>query len=600
MKGCKNKMETQVNGLKRAVMSGNAAIARGAWEAGVKFAAAYPGTPSTEILEFCGKYNEIDAQWAVNEKTAFETALGAAYGGVRALCAQKHVGLNVAADPLFTASYTGVNGGFVVVTADDPGMHSSQNEQDNRYYAKIAKVPLFEPSNSQEAKDMTIAAFELSEEYDTPVIIRTTTRISHSESVVTLCDRRDIPPKEFTRNFSKYCVLPSNARKLHAKVEERMLKLQEIANKSVWNRAEYNDLDIGIITSGVSYNYAKEVFPNASILKLGFTNPFPTQLVEEFASKVKTVIVIEENDPFIEENVRMLGINCIGKDRIPRCGELNPDIIHESLLEFVQIPKPVRVKQIENVEIPVRPPVLCPGCPHRGVFFILRKLDLFVTGDIGCYSLGALPPHNAMHTIVCMGAAITNALGITKALKNKIHGKIVAVIGESTFVHSGITGLIDTVYNKGAHLTIILDNSITAMTGHQHNPVSGFTLKGEPTHKLDLAKLCESIGVKKVVTVDPFDLTTLEDEIKKCVLLSEPSVIITNRPCVLLKGYKPEKHIVEINKIKCVKCGQCWKTGCPAIERDPNDGKTVINATLCVHCGVCAKVCRPGAITIQK
>jgi len=579
----------------RAFLSGNAAIARGAWEAGVRFASAYPGTPSTEILEFCGKYDEIDAQWAVNEKTAMETVIGAAYGGARSICAQKHVGLNVAADPFFSVSYTGINGGLVIITADDPGMHSSQNEQDNRYYAMMAKMPMFEPSSSQEAKDMTAAAFELSEKYDTPVLIRTTTRISHSEGIVELNPRHESAGKEFARNMEKYCILPHNARKLHAHVEERTKILRNYACDCPWNKIESGSKEIGIITSGISYAHAKEVFPKASYLKLGFSHPLPQDLIQKFAKSVKKLIVIEENDPFIESQVRALGISCIGKDRIPVCGELNPDIIHDSLAEFATIDKPAKV-QVADSAIPLRPPVLCPGCPHRGVFFLLRKLDVTVTGDIGCYSLGAFPPHNAMHTIVCMGASITNALGIEKAMKEKIHGKLAAVIGESTFMHSGITGLIDTVYNQGRHLTIILDNSITAMTGHQPNPASGITLKGRQTKSLDLEAMCKACGVTHVKVVDPFELKSLEDSIKEALVFPEPSVIITKRPCILLKGYKPEKHIVSINRAKCVKCGLCWKMGCPAIERDPADGKTMINATLCVHCGLCANVCRPGAI----
>ncbi len=597
--GPEEKKEMKTGSRERAFLSGNAAIARGAWEAGVRFAAAYPGTPSTEILEFCGGYDEIDAQWSVNEKTAMETAIGAAYGGARTICAQKHVGLNVAADPLFTVAYTGVNAGLVIVTADDPGMHSSQNEQDNRHYARAAKLPLFEPSTSQEAHDMTIAAYALSEEHDTPVMLRTTTRISHSEGIVELGPRTEAPAREFVRDMAKYCVLPHNARRLHVKVEERMAKLAAWGANCPWNRIEAGDPEIGIITSGISYTHAREVFPNASYLKLGFTNPLPVELVRKFAATVKKVIVIEENEPIIEEQVRALGVACIGKDRIPICGELNPDILHESLSEFVAAKPPARVKQ-PVVAIPQRPPVLCPGCPHRGVFFILRKLDCTVTGDIGCYSLGAFPPHNAMHTIVCMGASVTNALGIEKAMKEKIHGKLVAVLGESTFMHSGITGLLDTVYNQGRHLTMVLDNSITAMTGHQPNPASGTTLKGKPTKALDLKKMCEATGVSSVVDVDPFDLKTLEEQIKAALAKDEPTVIITRRPCILLKGYKPERHIVSIDRAKCVKCGQCWKLGCPAIERDPADGKTLINATLCVHCGLCAKTCRPGAITQAK
>ncbi|NCB46262.1 indolepyruvate ferredoxin oxidoreductase subunit alpha [bacterium] len=581
---------------KRAFLSGNAAIARGAWEAGIRFASAYPGTPSTEILEHCGEYAEIDAQWAVNEKTAMETVIGAAYGGARSLCAQKHVGLNVAADPFFTVSYTGVNAGLVIVTADDPGMHSSQNEQDNRNYAMMAKMPMFEPSDSQEAKDMTIAAIEISEKYDTPVIIRTTTRVSHSESIVELSERKEAPEREFVKDMAKYCVLPNNARKLHVKVEARQKALAELGCKIEFNRIEKTSSKIGIITSGISYCHAKEVFPEASYLKLGFSYPFPTELIKKFASEVETLIVIEENDPFIETAVRAMGINCIGKDRIPVCGELNPDILHESLKEFTEKQMPETVK-FEGLDIPLRPPVLCPGCPHRGVFYTLRKLNCTVTGDIGCYSLGAFAPHNAMHTIVCMGASVTNALGIEKAMKEKIHGKLVAVMGESTFMHSGMTGLLDTVYNKGRHVTMILDNSITAMTGHQPNPASGKTLKGEPTKALNIENLCKALGFDNVHVVDPFDLVTVESTLKTALKDEQPSVIITKRPCILLKDYKPKVRLVSINRDKCVKCGMCQKLGCPAIEVNPEDGKTVINQALCVHCGLCAKVCRPGAIT---
>ncbi len=583
----------------RAFLSGNAAIARGAWEAGVRFASAYPGTPSTEILEYCGTYDEIDAQWAVNEKTAMETVIGACYGGARSLCAQKHVGLNVAADPFFTVAYTGVNAGLVIVSADDPGMHSSQNEQDNRYYAMMAKIPMFEPSNSQEAKDMTIAAIKLSEEFDTPVMIRTTTRISHSEGIVALGERESAPEREFVRDMGKYCVLPHNARRLHVKVEERQKKIAEFGCKSSFNRLEEGDKKIGIISSGISYCHAREIFPDASFLKLGLTYPFPVELIKKFAASVEKLIVIEENDPFLETAVRALGIACIGKDRLPVCGELNPDIIHESLPELVNRPMPVKTRPAD-VEIPVRPPVLCPGCPHRGVFYTLRKLDCTVTGDIGCYSLGAFAPHNAMHTIVCMGASVTSALGIEKAMKDKIHGKLVAVLGESTFMHSGITGLIDTVYNKGRHVTMILDNSITAMTGHQPNPASGKTLKGETTKSLNFEAMCKACGITNVHTVDPFDLKLLEMTLKEALQDPEPSVIITRRPCFLLKDYKPQVRLVSINRDKCVKCGMCWKLGCPAIEVNPDDGKTLINPALCVHCGLCAAVCRPGAITQAK
>ncbi|HNX75294.1 MAG TPA: indolepyruvate ferredoxin oxidoreductase subunit alpha [Candidatus Rifleibacterium sp.] len=583
----------------RAFLSGNAAIARGAWEAGVRFASAYPGTPSTEILENCGTYKEIDAQWAVNEKTAMETVIGACYGGARSICAQKHVGLNVAADPFFTVAYTGVNAALIIVSADDPGMHSSQNEQDNRHYAMMAKIPMFEPSNSQEAKDMTIAAVKLSEDFDTPVMIRTTTRTSHSESIVTLGERTQAPEREFVRDMSKYCVLPHNARQLHSKVEKRQLKLAELGCNSPFNRIEPGERSIGIITSGISYCHAREVFPEASYLKLGMSYPFPAELIKKFAASVDKLIVIEENDPFLETAVRALGINCMGKDRLPICGELNPDIIHEALKELVNKTAPVKTRT-PDVDIPVRPPVLCPGCPHRGVFYTLRKLNCTVTGDIGCYSLGAFAPHNAMHTIVCMGASITSAMGIEKAMKEKIHGKLVAVLGESTFMHSGITGLIDTVYNKGRHVTMILDNSITAMTGHQPNPASGKTLKGEPTKALNIEAMCRACGINNVHTLDPFDLKLLESTLKEALNDTEPSVIITRRPCFLLKDYKPRVRLVSINRDKCVKCGMCWKLGCPAIEVNPDDGKTMINSALCVHCGLCAAVCRPGAITQAK
>ncbi|MBR4569574.1 MAG: indolepyruvate ferredoxin oxidoreductase subunit alpha [Candidatus Riflebacteria bacterium] len=582
---------------KKAFLSGNAAIARGAWEAGIRFASAYPGTPSTEILEFLGKYDEVDAQWAVNEKTAMETVIGAAYAGARSICAQKHVGLNVAADPFFTSSYTGINAALIIVTADDPGLHSSQNEQDNRNYARMAKMPLFEPTNSQEAKDMVKAAVKISEEYDTPVIIRTTTRVSHSEGVVELGDRETAPEREFERNMGKYCVLPAIAKQLHEKVEARTAKLEKLSNNCEFNRIEKGDKKLGIITSGISYQHAKEVFPNASFLKVGMSWPFPTELFKKFAATVDQVVVIEENDPFLEMAVRAAGINCIGKDRIPACSELNPDIIYDALKEFSDKEPLKSAKLTSGIKIPVRPPVLCPGCPHRGVFYTLRKLNCTVTGDIGCYSLGALAPHNAMHSIVCMGASITNALGMEKAMKDKIHGKLVAVIGESTFMHSGMTGLLDTVYNKGRHVTIILDNSITAMTGHQPNPASGKTLKGEPAKAVNLEAVCKALGVDHVACVDPFDLKALEETIKTALADPSPSVVITKRPCFLLKSYKPKTYKVSINRDKCVKCGMCMKLGCPALEISPEDGKTVINYALCVHCGLCAKVCKPAAIT---
>ncbi|NLM18132.1 MAG: indolepyruvate ferredoxin oxidoreductase subunit alpha [Candidatus Riflebacteria bacterium] len=594
------------NSAKKAFLSGNAAIARGAWEAGCKFAAAYPGTPSTEIMEFCGTYDEIDAQWAVNEKTAMETVIGACFGGTRAICSQKHVGLNVAADPFFTASYIGVNAGLVIVTADDPGMHSSQNEQDNRYYAMMSKMPLLEPSDSQEAKDMTIEAFEISERFNTPVLIRTTTRVSHSETIVQLGERREQPEKEFVPDMNRYCTLPNISRQMHVKVEKRALELEKYAaEESKFNYITMGDPKIGIIASGVAYRHAKEAFPQASFLKLGMSWPYPNELIKRFASKVQKVIVIEEGDPFIEKAVRTLGINCVGKNLVPLCGELNPDILSEVLSEVVSPHLPVKtgIKHTElasEVPVPGRPPVLCPGCPHRGIFYVLSKLKCIVTGDIGCYSLGAYAPHNAMHSIVCMGASITTAMGLSKAMKDKIKGKLVAVIGESTFMHSGMTSLLDTVYNKGNHLTIILDNSITAMTGHQPNPASGKTLKGEPAKSLDFVKVCHALGISKVSTVDPFDLKAVETLVKARLQDDEPSVIIAQRPCYLLKDYKPKIRKVTIDIDKCVKCGMCLKVGCPAVEVDPVDKKTRLNMALCVHCGLCAQMCKPGAITQEQ
>ncbi len=568
----------------KKLLSGNEAIARGAWEAGAHFGAAYPGTPSTEIMENFSKYDDVYSQWSVNEKTALEVALGASFGGARAFVAQKHVGLNVAADPLFSASYIGSTGGLVIVTADDPGMHSSQNEQDNRWYARSAKLPMFEPSDSQEAKDFMIKAFELSEEYDTPVLIRLTTRISHSKSIVELGERKEIPVKGYVPDFRKRNLLPVNARKRHVHVEERMKKLKEFSEK--FNKIEWGKGDIAIVASGVAYQYAKEAMPEAHFLKLSFSYPLPEKLIRELAKKVKKIIVVEENDPIVETEIKAmnLGVEVIGKEIIPMLGELNPRIVKEAL----GIVK--KSEQPDTGEIPPRPPALCPGCPHTGVFYTLAKLKVTVTGDIGCYTLGALPPLSAMDTCVDMGASITNAHGLDVALR-VIKGekkRIVGVIGDSTFFHSGITGLIDLVYNKGISTIIVLDNSITAMTGHQENPGTGKDIKGQPAPTIKVEDIARAAGVKDVRVVDPFNLRELKEVINDAIHRDEPSVIIARRPCALLFR-KVRFATLKVDPEKCIGCGICVKLGCPAISF--RDGKAIIEQFLCVGCKLCKDVC---------
>lgn len=579
--------------MKKVLLSGNEAIARGAYEYGVTVATAYPGTPSTEILENIAKYKDhIYCEWSTNEKVAMEVAIGAAFGGARALVAMKHVGLNVAADPFMTLSYTGVNGGLVIVTADDPSMHSSQNEQDSRQYAKFAKVPMLEPSDSQEAKDFVGKALEISEEFDTPVLLRSTTRISHSKTVVELGVRGEFPqPEKFERKPDKFVMIPAHARKRHVGVEERIRKLKEFAEKTELNTIEFVDNKIGIITAGISYQYVKEVFPRASILKLGLSYPLPESKIKEFVKKVETVYVVEELDPFLEEQIRAMGIEVIGKDRLPLLYELDQGILREKLLNQ-NPPEPI---DMENTQLPARPPALCPGCPHRGVFYVLKKLGLVVTGDIGCYTLGVVPPLSAMDTTVCMGASVGIAFGLELALKDKIKGKVVGVIGDSTFIHSGITGLIDIVYNKGVSTIIILDNRTTGMTGHQDNPGTGRTLMGEETHQLDLTRLCKSIGVKdeNVRVINPYDLQETMQAIQEEVVKHEPSVIITNQPCVLIeKGKVWDKY--RVDEEKCRNCGMCFKVGCSAIYRDGDKAK--IDEIFCVGCSVCEQVCKFNAI----
>ena len=572
------------------LLSGNEAIARGAYEAGVRVAAGYPGTPSTEILENIIGYDGIYAEWAPNEKVAFEVALGAAYGGARALATMKHVGVNVAADPLLTASYTGVNAGLVLVSADDPGMHSSQNEQDNRHYARFAKIPMLEPSDSQEAKDFTIRAFEISEEYDTPVLLRTTTRVNHGKSVVRLSEPHEPPVGRFEHNLCKYVMIPAYGIKRHAIVEERLIRLSELAETTSLNSIEWGDTSVGVITSGVAYQYVKEAVPEASVLKLGMTYPLPAQLIMEFASKVETLYVVEELDPFLEEQIKSLGLNVIGKERFPIVGELNPSLVRSGF----DVGR--STFDVGSSDVPSRPPVLCPGCPHRGFFQAAKKLKAIVTGDIGCYTLSVLPPLEVMDTCVCMGASIGNALGIKRAQPEDDKRPVIAVIGDSTFVHSGITGLLDAVYNGTAATICILDNSTTAMTGGQDHPASGKTLDGKDAPKLDLPALAKAIGVEDVLVVDPYDLNAIEMALKYAVQTEKPSVVITNRPCVLIDRTRRPAAIVDLDK--CNGCTLCLQTGCPALESIEVGGKlkVKVNTELCAGCGVCIQVCRLEAI----
>lgn len=591
--------------MEKLFISGNEAIARGAYEAGVKVATAYPGTPSTEILEFLSRYEGIYTEWSPNEKVAVEVALGASFAGVRAMASMKHVGLNVAADPLFTSAYTGIRGGLVIVTADDPGMHSSQNEQDNRNYALAAKVPMLEPSDSAEARDFMKIAFKLSEEFDTPVLLRTTTRVSHVQGLVDPGERElpSINPG-IERMPEKFVMLPSNARRRRMILEERIKKLEDFAETFEGNRIELRDRKRGFITSGVSYLYVREAFPEASVLKLGMVYPFPKDMIVIFSQEVDEVFVVEELDPFIELHVRSLGIKCKGKELIPPYGELNSYIIKKCITGEER-------DLFEAVEIPQRPPTLCPGCPHRGVFYVLSRLKVFVAGDIGCYTLGALRPLSAMDTCVCMGAGIGNAHGIEKAIGGDSLGKVVAVIGDSTFIHSGITGLIDIVYNNGFSTVVILDNRTTAMTGHQDHPGTGIRVTGEKGKEIDLERLCRAIGVEHVYTVNPHDIESTMEVLKREINRPEPSVVITKQPCVLLPEMRKRKKApYVVLQDKCVGCMACLKLGCPAIEwvplsreeakrlgfKEKQRGYARINSVLCDGCGQCAPLCKSEAI----
>ncbi|MDR0951642.1 MAG: indolepyruvate ferredoxin oxidoreductase subunit alpha [Oscillospiraceae bacterium] len=573
----------------KQLMLGNEAVARGLYEAGCRFLSSYPGTPSTEISEAAAKYDEIYAEWAPNEKVAMEAAIGASIGGARSFCAMKHVGLNVAADPLFTVSYTGVNAGMVIAVADDPGMHSSQNEQDSRHHAIASKIPMLEPSDSAECLEFTKLAYDLSEKFDTPVLLRTATRVAHSQSLVQLNERVDKGLLPYEKNPAKYVMMPGNAIRRHPFVEERMEAAREWSETSGINRVELGeDRSVGYITSGVCYQYLREGAPDASILKIGMTNPLPVKLIRDFAAKVGKLIVVEELDPIIENHVRALGIKVDGgKDLFGLLGELSQNKILKALGKAT----PDAVDFGEAV--PPRPPILCPGCPHRGIFYTLSKLGVFVSGDIGCYTLGALAPLNALDTTVCMGASISGLHGFNTARGPESAKKSVAVIGDSTFMHSGITGLVNIIYNEGESTVIILDNSITGMTGHQENPTTGKNLKGQPAPAISLEKLCEAVGVKNVRVCDPYAMAEMKAVIQEELEKSEPSVIISRRPCVLLPGVKTAPAL-KIDKEKCKSCRLCMTIGCPAISFI--DKKAQIDGTLCVGCDLCVQMCSFGAI----
>jgi len=603
----------------KELLTGNEAIARGVYEAGCTVTAAYPGTPSTEILEnIAHNYPEIYAEWSPNEKVALEVASGAAIAGARALAAMKHVGLNVAADPLFTMAYEGVNGGLVIVTADDPGTHSSQNEQDNRYYAQHAKVLMLEPADSQECKDFTKAAFSLSEEFDTPVLLRVTTRICHSKSLVELGEREEVGVKEYQKDVKKYAMTPAHARARHLLVEEKLVRSREYSNSCAFNKIEWGAKEMGVITSGISYQYAREVFgEKASYLKLGLTYPLPEELIREFAQAVEQVFIIEENDPYLEMYVKALGINCRGKELLPICDELNPGIIRQAF--FPEEEKKGFDREAiahegtdsvaledgdantESLNVPSRPPVLCAGCPHRGLFYALSKMkDVVVSGDIGCYTLGLMPPLGVTDTVICMGASISAGHGFEKAFQQGgVQKKVFSCIGDSTFFHSGITGLIDAVYNQSNLKIVILDNRITAMTGHQENPGTGKTLQGKSAPIIEIDRIVRAVGVKEenIRIVDPYNLAETEQAVRDAYKAEEPFVIITKRPCALLKEVRRAWNGVsyQIESQKCKKCKVCLKIGCPALALKGD--QVMIDPEMCIGCGLCQQVCKFEAVT---
>ena len=574
--------------MEKQLLLGNEAVARGLYEAGVRVISSYPGTPSTEITEAAAKYDERFSEWAPNEKVAAEVASGASLGGARSFCAMKHVGLNVAADPVFTMSYIGVNAGMVLAVADDPGMHSSQNEQDSRNHAKAAKLPMLEPADSQECKEFTKLAYELSEEFDTPVILRLCTRVSHSRSIVECEDRTELPLKPYEKNPAKNVMLPAFAKPKHMAVEQRLLNLTEWAEKAGINYVEDHGAKVSVITSGISYQYVKEAMGDSvNYLKLGMAYPLPEKLILDFAAKAETVYVVEELDDFIETHCKKLGLSVIGKEKFPRCGEFSQKIVRKLLTG--EEAESVSLEQ----QIPVRPPVMCCGCPHRGVFYALKREKVYVSGDIGCYTLGASAPLNAMDSCICMGASVSALHGYNKARGAEAEKKSVAVIGDSTFIHSGVTSLIDIAYNRSNSVVIILDNSITGMTGHQQNPTTGYNIKGDPAAAVDLEALCRAVGIGRVRVVDPYDLKAVTAALKEELQAEEPSVIISRRPCALLK-YVKHSAPLKADPEKCIGCKACMGIGCPAISM--RGGKAVIDATQCVGCGVCTSLCAKNAI----
>ncbi len=570
----------------KQLMLGNKAVARGLYEAGVCFISSYPGTPSTEVTEEAAKYDEIYCEWAPNEKVAMESAFGASLAGRRSFCAQKHVGLNVAADPLYTMSYTGVNAGMVIVVADDAGMHSSQNEQDSRHHAIAAKVPMLEPSDSAEALEFTKLAYDISEKFDTPVLLKMCTRVAHSQSLVETGER-SVPDFPYEKDIAKYVMMPGNAKKRHPIVEERTKKLIEFAETSSVNRVEMGDTKVGIITGSTSYQYVKEVFGDSvSVLKLGMTNPLPEKLIKDFAGKVEKLFVVEELDPIIENHVKSLGLAVTGKELLPVCDEFSQNLIAKLFGKETS-------DSFELDEaIPMRPPVMCAGCPHRGLFYTLKKNNCTVLGDIGCYTLGAVPPLGAIEMTLCMGASIGAVHGFNKVRGAESEKKTVAVIGDSTFMHSGMTGLANVAYNQSNSTIVIVDNSITGMTGHQQNPTTGYNIKGDPAGKIDLEALCKAMGFDRVRVVDPYNLEECDKVLKEELAAEAPSVIISRRPCALLK-YVKHNPPLNVNRDKCVGCKSCMKIGCPAISM--KDGKATIDNTLCVGCNVCSQLCPVGA-----
>ena len=576
----------------KRILLGNEAIARGAYEAGVKVSAAYPGTPSTEVSESLVQYDEIYAEWAPNEKVATEVAIGASIAGVRSMCVMKHVGINVAADPLYTAAYTGVRGGLVLVVADDPGMYSSQNEQDSRMVARAAMVPIVEPSDSAEAKEFMKYAYDLSEKYDTPVILRSTTRLSHSQGLVELEERAEPFDIPYERDMAKYVMMPGNAIKRHVVVEARMKQMAEDANSFPVNRVEYNDLSVGFITNGIAYQYVKEAMPQASVLKLGLLNPLPRKLIEEFASKVDKLYIFEELEPVVEEQVKSWGIKkAVGKEIFTVQGEYSANLIRERVLG--------QASQVDKAaQVPARPPILCPGCPHRSVYAVLNKLKIHAAGDIGCYTLGAVAPLSVIDTTICMGASISTLHGMEKAKGREYIKNWVAVIGDSTFMHTGINSLMNMVYNQAAGTVVILDNSTTGMTGHQDHAATGKTLKGQVVPAINIYGLCKSLGIEHVCEVDAFNQAELERIIKEEVARDAVSVIITKAPCALLKGIKFPNKCRPLPE-KCKKCGACLRPGCPALTKN-EDGTISIDETMCNGCGLCKQLCKFDAINLVK